>query len=303
MSTTIKRIGFIGAGVMGEPMAGHLLDAGFDVAVHTRTRAKAKGLLDRGATWADSPAAAADGAGAAISIVSVPDDVEEVHLGPRGTLAAGRLPRLIIDMTTSRPQLAARIAGAARGKGAASIDAPVSGGDVGARNATLSIMVGGESGDVEVAMPILRVLGKQIVHHGPAGAGQHAKMVNQVVIATAMIGVCEGMLYARKAGLDPMKVIESVSGGAAGSWTISNLAPRMVRRDFRPGFYVEHFIKDLGIAMDEAAQMGLNLPGLELAKRLYDTVQAQGHGRRGSHALLLALERMNDVECGALQDA
>jgi 3-hydroxyisobutyrate dehydrogenase len=291
-----KRIGWIGTGVMGAPMAGHLLDAGHTLTVHTRTRSRAREIEDRGATWADSPAACAEGADVAFSMVGFPDDVEAVHLGPSGTLAAANRPQCIVDMSTSRPSLAARIAEAAAALGVSSLDAPVSGGDVGARQGTLSIMVGGDAAAFEAVRPLLEVLGRNIVLQGGPGAGQHTKMVNQILIATNMIGVCEGLLYASAAGLDPLKVIESVGSGAAGSWSINNLAPRMLRRDFDPGFYVEHFIKDLGIALDESARMGLVVPGLALARQLYEAVRALNGGRGGrfgTQALLLALERLN----------
>jgi 3-hydroxyisobutyrate dehydrogenase len=289
-------VAWIGTGVMGAPMAGHLLGAGHSLRVHTRTRERAEPLLAGGATWAASPAEAADGADFAFSIVGFPDDVAAVHLGPAGTLVADAPPRVIVDMTTSSPSLAVRIAAEARERGVQSIDAPVSGGDVGARNATLSIMVGGDEAAVAAARPLLARLGRLVVHQGGPGCGQHAKMVNQILIATNMIGVCEGMLYAQAAGLDPTRVLESVGGGAAGSWSVSNLAPRIVRRDFAPGFYVEHFIKDLGLALDEAARLGLAMPGLALARQLYEAVRAQGYGRAGTHALLLALERLNGMD-------
>jgi 3-hydroxyisobutyrate dehydrogenase len=295
MNETPKRIGFIGAGVMGAPMAGHLMDAGYELTIYTRTKAKAEPLLARGATWANAPAEAAEGEDVVISIVGFPADVEETHLGERGTLAAEDLPGVIVDMTTSEPSLAIRIAEVAKARGVGAVDAPVSGGDVGARNATLSIMVGGEEEDVRRIRPVLDVLGRQVVHQGGPGAGQHTKMVNQILIATNMIGVCEGLIYASRAGLDPTTVIESVGSGAAGSWSISNLGPRMIRRDFDPGFFVEHFIKDLQIALDESARMGLAVPGLALARQLYEELRAQGHGRSGTQALLLALEQMSGL--------
>jgi 3-hydroxyisobutyrate dehydrogenase len=280
---------------MGAAMAGHLLSAGYRLTVYTRTKAKAQPLLDRGAVWADSPRAVADAADVVISMVGLPCDVEEVHLGERGTLSADRPPGVIVDMTTSRPSLAVRMAQAANAVGSGCLDAPVSGGDVGARNATLSIMVGGSKADFDRALPLLRRLGKSIVHQGPPGAGQHTKMVNQILIASNMMGVCEGLLYAGKAGLNPTTVIESVGSGAAGSWSINNLGPRMIRRDFGPGFYVEHFIKDLEIALEEAAAMNLAMPGLALARQLYEAVRAQGHARLGTQALLLALERLSGM--------
>ena len=283
---------------MGEPMAGHLLDAGIGVVVHTRTRSRARQLLERGATWADSPAEAADGAEIAFSMVGYPQDVEAVHLGAEGTLAAATPPSYIVDMTTSRPSLAKCLHDRARAVGVGSVDAPVSGGDVGARDASLSIMVGGAESDVEAVGPLLEILGGQVVRQGGPGAGQHTKMVNQILIASNMIGVCEGLLYAARAGLDPATVIGSVGAGAAGSWSINNLGPRMNRRDFEPGFFVEHFIKDLAIALDEADRMGLTLQGLTLARQLYEQVRLLDEGRggrMGTQALLLALERLNDA--------
>ena len=286
-------VGWIGTGVMGSSMAGHVLAAGHQLRVYTRTKSKAAPLIERGATWAGSPAEAADGTDVTISIVGFPDDVKSVHLGDDGTLNAARLPRVIVDMTTSRPSLAVRIAERAKALGLGSVDAPVSGGDVGARNASLSIMVGGDEPDVDAVRPILELMGSTIVRQGGPGAGQHAKMINQILIATNMIGCCEGLLYAARAGLDGRTVIESVGSGAAGSWSINNLGPRMLDRDFEPGFFVEHFIKDLGIALEEAERMNLALPGLGLAKQLYEAVRAQGMARKGTQALLAALERLN----------
>jgi 3-hydroxyisobutyrate dehydrogenase len=295
MATASKHIGWIGTGVMGAPMAGHLLEAGHSLTVTTRTKSKAQSLLDRGAAWAETPAACADGADVAFSMVGFPEDVEAVHLGPAGTLAAPTRPPFVVDMSTSRPSLARRIGETAAAVGVASLDAPVSGGDVGARQGTLSIMVGGEQAAFEAVRPLLEIMGRNVVYQGGPGAGQHTKMVNQILIATNMIGVCEGLLYAAGAGLDPLTVIESVGSGAAGSWSINNLGPRMIRRDFDPGFYVEHFIKDLGIALDESARMGLAVPGLALARQLYEAVRALDGGRGGqlgTQALLLALERL-----------
>lgn len=290
------QIGWIGTGVMGAAMAGHLLDAGHQLRVFTRTKSKAAALLERGAVWADSPAEAADGADIAVSIVGYPADVEQVHLGETGTLAAGRLPRVIVDMTTSRPSLAEALHDQATARGIGSVDAPVSGGDVGARNAALSIMVGGDAADVAVVMPIFERLGRVIVHHGSAGSGQHAKMVNQILVAGAMVSVCEALLYADRAGLNAANVIESVGSGAAGSWTVNNLGPRIVQRDFEPGFYIEHFMKDLGIALDEAHRMKLALPGLAQARQWYEAARAQGLGRRGTQALMLVLEQFNGMQ-------
>lgn len=292
----MKTVGWIGTGVMGAAMASRLLDAGYSLRVFNRTRTKAEPLLARGAQWAESPAVAADGADVAVSIVGYPHDVQETFLGTAGVLAAARPPRIVIDMTTSSPDLARTIAQRAGGRGIKSLDAPVSGGDVGARNGTLSIMVGGEESALAALRPMLEHLGKKITLLGGPGAGQHTKMVNQILIATMMIGVCEGLIYAQRAGLDPMQVIEAVGSGAAGSWSINNLGPRIARRDFAPGFYVEHFIKDMGIALAEARRMSLSLPGLAMAEQLYQSVRAHGHGRSGTQALMLALESLSAIE-------
>lgn len=281
------RIGWIGTGVMGRSMAGHLIDAGNHVVIHTRTRAKAEDLLARGAEWANNPASAADRAEVVISMVGLPDEVEAVHLGVSGTLSAATPPRVIVDMSTAPPSLARRISKQASGLGIGSIDAPVSGGDVGARNATLSIMVGGSDEDVAFVRPLFERLGKTIVHQGAAGSGQHCKVVNQILVAAATISMSESLAYAKAAGLDPFKVIESVGGGAAGSWTIQNLAPRVLRGDFAPGFMVDHLVKDLRIAVSEASEMGLDLPSLALAKKLYEELAGAGQGQRGTHAMAL----------------
>lgn len=290
------RIGWIGTGVMGASMCGHLMAAGYAATVYNRTRAKAQPLLDRGATFADSPRAVAAASDVTFTIVGFPHDVREVTLGPEGTLAGARPGSVLVDMTTSEPSLAREIAEAAGAKGVRSVDAPVSGGDVGAREARLSIMVGGEPEVVAALRPLFEAMGKTIVHQGPAGAGQHTKMVNQILIASNMIGVCEALLYGFKAGLDLETVLQSVSTGAAGSWSLSNLGPRMIGRRFEPGFFVEHFLKDMRIALDESRRMGLALPGLALAEQLYRGVQAQGHGRDGTHALMLALSKLSAVD-------
>lgn len=279
------RIAFVGTGVMGSSMAGHLLAAGHQVAVHTRTRAKAERLLAAGATWADSPAAAADGADAALSMVGYPADVDQVWRGPAGFLAAPRPPGLLIDLTTSDPALARELAAAASARGLEALDAPVSGGDRGAREATLSIMVGGSDAGFGRARPILGVMGRTVVRQGGPGAGQLCKLANQVAIASGMVAVCEALAFARATGLDPATVLESISGGAAGSWGLSNLAPRVLRDDFAPGFYVRHFTKDLGLALAAARAAKADLPGLELAARLYREVEAAGDGDLGTQAL------------------
>jgi len=281
---------------MGASMAGRLIDAGYALTVFNRTRSRAQALLDRGAQWADSPAAAAEGADVVATIVGYPRDVEQVILGQAGVLAASKPPRIIIDFTTSSPDLAQTIAREAAAREITTLDAPVSGGDIGARNGTLSIMIGGDAAALDSVRPILAHLGQKITHLGPPGSGQHTKMVNQILIATMMIGVCEGLLYAHRAGLDPLKVIEAVGSGAAGSWSINNLGPRIVKRDFAPGFYVEHFIKDMGIALAEARRMKLSLPGLALAEQLYQSVRAHGHSRSGTQALMIALEKMSAIK-------
>jgi 3-hydroxyisobutyrate dehydrogenase len=281
---------------MGSSMCGHMLAAGHEVAVYTRTQEKAKALLEQGARWAASPGEAAAGAEVVFTIVGYPADVREVILGGGGVLEAATPGSIVVDMTTSEPSLAAEIAQAARAKEVDAIDAPVSGGDVGARNATLSIMVGGDASALERVRPLLETMGKTIVHQGGPGAGQHTKMVNQILIATGMIGVCEALLYGYRAGLDLETVLESVAGGAAGSWSLSNYGPRMLAGNFDPGFMVEHFVKDMGIALSEARRMNLALPGLALAEQLYVALMAQGHGRKGTHSLILALAALSDVD-------
>jgi 3-hydroxyisobutyrate dehydrogenase len=230
------------------------------------------------------------------TIVGHPADVRAVILGTDGALAGSKPGNVLVDMTTSQPALAVEIAEAARAKGVHSVDAPVSGGDVGAREARLSIMIGGDSQVVDALRPVFEKLGKTIVHQGGPGAGQHAKMTNQVLIATSMIGLCEGLLYAYRAGLNLESVLQSVSPGAAASWSLSNLAPRMIANNFEPGFFVEHFIKDMGIALEEARRMGLSLPGLALAQQLYIALAGQGHSRRGTQALLLALASLSGID-------
>jgi 3-hydroxyisobutyrate dehydrogenase len=289
------RIGWIGTGVMGQSMCRHLMTKGYPATVFNRTKAKAQGLVDAGAAFAETPRAVAERSDVVFAIVGFPKDVREVFLGPDGALAGSRAGTVLVDMTTSEPSLAREIESAARSKGVASLDAPVSGGDVGAKNAALSIMVGGDAAVLDATRPLLECMGKTIVHQGPAGAGQHTKMVNQILIASGMVGVCEALLYGYKAGLDLKTVLQSVGGGAAGSWSLNNLGPRILDRNFEPGFFVEHFIKDMGIALDEARRMNLSLPGLALANQLYLAVQAQGYGRKGTHALMLALEKLSGV--------
>jgi 3-hydroxyisobutyrate dehydrogenase len=290
-------VGWIGTGVMGSSMCGHVLEAGYPVTLYTRTRERAEPLLARGATWAGSPQEVAARSDVVFSIVGYPADVREVLLGPEGgALAGARRGSTLVDMSTSEPSLAQEIYEAARARGVDSIDAPVSGGDVGARNAALSIMVGGDAEAIDRVRPLFELMGKTIVHQGGPGAGQHTKMVNQILIATGMIGVCEALLYGYRAGLDLDTVLESVAGGAAGSWSLSNYGPRMLKGDFEPGFFVEHFVKDMEIALGEARRANLALPGLALAHELYVALKAQGGARNGTQALLLVLARLSNVE-------
>jgi 3-hydroxyisobutyrate dehydrogenase len=290
------RIGWIGTGVMGASMCGHLMQRGFSMTVFSRTRVKAAGLIDRGATWAESPQAVAQQSDVVFSIVGFPSDVRRVMLGPRGALDGCQPGNILVDMTTSEPSLAKEIAEAAEAKGVYSIDAPVSGGDIGAREARLSIMIGGDQRVVEALRPCWEAMGKTIVYQGGPGAGQHTKMVNQILIATNMIGVCEALLYAYRAGLDLETVLQSVASGAAGSWSLSNLGPRVIQNDFDPGFFVEHFIKDMEIALREANRMRLALPGLALAHQLYHALAAQGCARCGTQALELALASLSGID-------
>jgi 3-hydroxyisobutyrate dehydrogenase len=290
------RVGWIGTGVMGRWMCQHLMTKGYQGTVYNRTKDKTQPLQEAGAAWGESPKAVAERSDVIFAIVGFPKDVREVFLGPLGALAGSEPGAILVDMTTSEPSLAIEIHGAAKSKGVGSVDAPVSGGDVGAKNAALSIMVGGDKEDVEYVRPLFECMGKTVVHQGPPGAGQHTKMVNQILIATNMIGVCEALLYGYKAGLDAKTVLQSVGGGAAASWSLNNLGPRIIDRNFEPGFFVEHFIKDMGIALDEAKRMGLALPGLALANQLYLAVKAQGYGRKGTHALMLALEQLSNVK-------
>ncbi len=290
------RLGWIGTGVMGNSMCGHLLDKGFSATVFTRSREKAAKLLAKGATWADSPKAVAEISDVIFAIVGYPADVREVFLGTNGALAGSKAGNILVDMTTSEPSLAREIAEVAVKRGVHSVDAPVSGGDIGAREARLSIMIGGEKTAVEALRPCFEAMGKTIVHQGAPGAGQHAKMANQILVAAGMVGVCEAMLYSYKAGLDLATVLESVTPGAAGSWSLSNLGPRIISGNFDPGFYVEHFIKDMGIALDESRRMGISLPGLALVHQLYVAVKAQGYGRLGTHSLQLALAAISGID-------
>jgi 3-hydroxyisobutyrate dehydrogenase len=296
ISPQTTRVGWIGTGVMGGSMCGHVLAAGYPVTIYTRTRAKAEGLLAGGARWADTPRDVAAGSDVIFSIVGYPRDVREVLIGERGALGGCRPGCILVDMATSPPALSQEIAAAAAKQGVTSIDAPVTGGDVGARNGKLSIMIGGDAKTVAALEPFWQLMGAKWVHHGGPGAGQHAKIVNQILVCAHMIGLCESLLYAQRSGLDLEKVFESVASGAAGSWALSNLGPRIMKGDYAPGFFAEHLRKDIGLAHEEARRMDLKLPGLELAERLYDALIAQGHSKDGTQSLILALAQMSGHE-------
>ena len=283
-------IGWIGTGIMGAPMCMHLVRAGYRVFVFNRTKKKAGELLSEGAIWCDSPIEVARRADVIFTIVGYPDDVREVYFGSKGLLVEPASVRVFVDMTTTEPTLAKEVYEKAVGLGCVSLDAPVSGGDVGAVKGELSIMVGGDEETFDLVKPLLGLLGKNIVYQGKAGSGQHAKMCNQITVAGVMIGICENLIYCKKAGLDPHTMLRSVGSGAASSWLLNNLGPRIMDGDYDPGFFVEHFIKDMEIALRESQRMGIDLPGLALVKSLYERASALGHGRLGTQALLLALE-------------
>ena len=290
-----RDLGWIGTGVMGRSMCAFLVKAGHTVHITTRSRAKAEELIGMGARWCASPREVAGKSEVLFSIVGYPADVREVILGENGALAGARPGSTIVDMTTSEPSLAVEIHEQAHRKGVAALDAPVSGGDVGAREGTLAIMVGGDRAAYDVVLPLFGLMGKNIAYQGAAGAGQHTKMCNQILIASTMIGVVECLLYAQKARLDPAEVIGVIGKGAAASWSLNNLGPRIVKGNFDPGFYVKHFVKDMGIALDEARRMRLSLPGLALANQFYVAAMAQGYENLGTHGLYKVLARLNGV--------
>ncbi|ANU13707.1 2-hydroxy-3-oxopropionate reductase [Planococcus halocryophilus Or1] len=280
------KLGFIGTGVMGNSLVKHLLDNQHEVSIYTRTAEKAKNLVEAGAVLVESPQQVAETSEVIFTMVGYPSDVEQVYFGEQGLLENAKKGTILVDMTTSQPQLAQRIFEAAAEKGLHALDAPVSGGDIGAKNGVLSIMIGGEKEVYKEILPILNLFGENIVFQGPAGSGQHTKMCNQINIASNMIGVCESIIYAEKAGLDPERVLRSISSGAAGSWSLSNLAPKMINEDFRPGFYIKHFIKDMKIAAQEAENWGLDLPGLRMSLSMYENIAAQGNEENGTQALI-----------------
>lgn len=279
-------IGFIGTGVMGKSMVHHLQKGGYSVHIYNRTKAKAVDLLEEGAIWEESPRKIAEKAQIVMTMVGYPYDVEEIYFGEQGLLENAKKGTTFIDFTTSTPTLAKRIYKEAKKKDMYSLDAPVSGGDIGAKEAKLAIMVGGDENVFQTCLPILQLLGTNIKLQGSAGSGQHTKMCNQIAIASNMIGVCEAIAYAKKSGLDPKKVLESIATGAAGSWSLSNLAPRMIASNYDPGFFIKHFIKDMKIALEEAEAMELETPGLSLAKEMYEELAKQGEENSGTQALI-----------------
>lgn len=286
-----QTIGFIGTGVMGKSMVANLQKAGYTLNIYTRTKSKAEELVKNGAIWKNSVADLASSSDIIITMVGYPNDVEEVYFGENGILEHAREGTYVVDMTTSKPSLAVDIYNQAKQKNIQSLDAPVSGGDVGAKNGTLAIMVGGEKQAYEDILPIFKILGENIILQGEAGAGQHTKLANQITIASNMIGVCEAIMYAKKAGLDPTSVLDSITTGAAGSWSLSNLAPRMIKGDDAPGFFVKHFIKDMSIALESAEEMGMSTPGLSLSLKLYKELAEMGENDSGTQALIKLFEK------------
>ncbi len=292
----MKNIGWIGTGIMGLSMASHLRKAGYELTIYSRTKEKATPLLEMGATWAQSPKEVAEKSEAVFSIVGFPSDVEEVMLGEKGALAGLKPGGIVCDMTTSCPNLAERIALQASQQGCFSLDAPVTGGDVGAKNATLSIFVGGDKQAYENLRPCFEQMGKTIIHCGDAGLGQKAKLANQVAIAGVTFSVCESLLFAKECGLDVTAWRETVANGAAGSTAMNVIGKRLLDKDFSPGFFVEHFRKDLGLCIDECRRMGLTLPGLTLAEQTYRLLEAQGHGKDGTQVLIQGLAKLSAKE-------
>lgn len=278
-------LGFIGTGVMGTSMARHLMKAGYALTLHSRTKAKAESLIKDGATWADTPSEVCKNSEITITMLGFPDDVEAVYLDKGGLVETATEGQTLIDMTTSKPSLAEQIYDKALHKNVATLDAPVSGGDIGAREAKLTIMVGGDKDVYDSMLPLFKCMGKNIVYQGQAGSGQHTKMCNQIVIASTMMGMCEALSYSKVSGLDPETVLKSIGSGAAGSWSLDNLAPRILKGDFAPGFFIKHFIKDMEIALTEASYMGLDTPGLEQALELYQALAQNGHDEEGTQAL------------------
>ncbi|OEF97106.1 NAD(P)-dependent oxidoreductase [Desulfuribacillus alkaliarsenatis] len=287
----MKKIGFIGVGVMGKSMVRNLMKNGFEVTIYTRTKSKVEDVISEGAIWCDDVAACSKGQDAIITIVGYPKDIDEVYFGEEGILNSAKSGAYVIDMTTTSPKQSISIYNKAKEKGLFALDAPVSGGDVGAKNGTLSIMVGGDKEAFEACKPIFKSLGKNIIYEGAAGAGQHTKMANQIAIAGAIAGVVEAMSYAKSVGLDVQTMLDSISQGAAGSWQMTNMAPRILKGDLDPGFFLKHFIKDMGIAVDEADDVELNLEVLKNVLNMYKKLEEQGLGDLGTQALIKYYER------------
>lgn len=290
MEKASTNIGFVGTGVMGCPMATHILKEGYKLYVYNRTSTKAQLLIDSGAYLCENPGQVAKNCDVIFAIVGFPKDVESIFLSPDGIVENAKTGAIIVDMTTSRPDLAQKIAEIAAKKGIQSLDAPVSGGDVGAKSGTLSIMVGGEREAYDRILPLFELMGGNVVYQGPAGSGQHTKMANQIAIASTMLAMCESLTYAKKAGLDPHEVLKSISNGAAGSWTLDNLAPRILRGDYEPGFFVKHFIKDMQIAIDSGESMGVDISALKVAKAKFDQIAGEGFMEKGTQSLIKAYE-------------
>lgn len=291
----MARIGWIGTGVMGSSMCGHLIKAGYQVNVFNRTKSKASDLIESGAVWCDSPAELAGKSDYIFSIVGYPQDVEQVFLGDNGVFSHAAAGSILIDMTTSEPSLAEKISAEAHKRDLAVLDAPVSGGDIGAQKGTLAIMVGGDRKAFDTILPLFRHMGENIAYMGSAGKGQHTKMSNQILIASTMIGVVESLLYAYKAGMDMEEVIAVIGKGAASSWSINNLGTRIAKNNFDPGFFIKHFVKDMRIGLDEARRMNLSLPGLALAHQFYTSAMALGHENLGTQGLYKVFETMNGM--------
>jgi 3-hydroxyisobutyrate dehydrogenase len=294
ISNVNTRIGWIGTGIMGRPMCGHILSGGYRTSIYNRTKSKAEELINKGAVWCTSPEEVAKNSDIIFTILGYPEDVREVYFGKEGIFTSLKSGTVLVDMTTTEPSLSIEIYNKAKDKGVYAVDAPVSGGDVGAINAKLSIMVGGDEEIVSSIIPLLKLLGHQIVYEGGPGAGQHTKVCNQITVGGVMTGICEALLYSYKAGLDPDTMIKTVCAGAASTWLMENLGPRIIDNDFKPGFFVEHFIKDLGIAIAECKRMNLDLPGLKLSMELYEKTRDLGYGKLGTQALFLALKEISE---------
>jgi len=294
ISNVNTRIGWIGTGIMGRPMCGHVLSGGYRTSIYNRTKSKAEELINKGAVWCTSPEEVAKNSDIIFTILGFPEDVREVYFGKEGIFTSLKSGTVLVDMTTTEPSLSIEIYNKAKDKGVYAVDAPVSGGDVGAINAKLSIMVGGDEEIVSSISPLLKLMGHQIVYEGGPGAGQHTKVCNQITVGGVMTGICEALLYSYKAGLDPDTMIKTVCAGAASTWLMENLGPRIIDNDFKPGFFVEHFIKDLGIAIAECKRMNLDLPGLNLSMELYEKTRDLGYGKLGTQALFLALKEISE---------